>query len=423
MKHKDENLTELRALRRRANRRLGQLGAQTRVDTDASKQLHELQVYQVELEMQNAELRQIRAELHASVIRYTELYELAPVGYLTLDSNGTMLELNQAAMHLLGESQAQLRRQRLGSLVAPASRPAFNEFLASIFETRVIQGCEFELHRADGTAFFAQITAVCPEPFQTCLATIMDITTRREAARTLEIKKAEHFTRELLQQNRRLTRRMFELLENDRHDIVSEVHGEMGRWLAAIQARTAAMIRTEHTLQPETRSGIRAINASTAEMHNVMRRILLRLRPTILDAVGLTASLRELAQEWGERNRSTVCELTLEGDLDGLGESLNITIFRIIQEALTNAAKHARSRQVTMRVARAATEVSLAIKDDGRGFDPAAVSLGIGLLSMRERVIAMEGSFKLTSRPGQGVYIEVRLPALLDDVDVGKPEN
>ena len=416
MKPDKNNPAESKTLRGRADRVLEKRGGSADVklkNTTALKQLHELQVHQVELEMQNRELRKIRAKLDASLARYTALYDFAPVGYLTLGSDSTIVELNAAAAHLLGQSRSPLIGRRLGAFVTLDCRPVFNEYLASMLQGHAAEDCEIELLRDTGATFFVHVTAVKEGSGQTCLVALTDVTPRREMVRKL--RETEHFAQGLLQQNRQLTRRMFQMLESDRRNIAHEIHDELGQWITAIQSETGAIIQTESKLQPRTRTAVRTINASVAEMHNVLRHILLRLRPTMLDTVGLTESLRELTSQWRERQKSTRCELTLNGKLNGLGESLNITIFRIIQEALTNIAKHAHASKVdivleSLTKQSGSGEVLLTIQDDGQGFDPAVMSQGLGLPGMRERTIAAEGDFELSSEPGHGVHIEVRLP-------------
>ena len=417
MTQKKDKTGDLKAPQGRTKRRLG-MGRRTpgrrRLDAEAVKQLHELQVHQVELEMQNEELRKVRAELHASLTRYTALYEFAPAGHLTLSHDGTILEFNQAAAQLLDREKPGLLKQRLGSFVTQDSLPTFNAYLDAVFQDPSQRECEVELQREDGTRLCVQITAARQESTVTCLAVMMDITARRQM--TWQLNDSQRRTQELLQQNRQLTRRMFELLESDRRNIAREIHDELGQWLTAIQVATGAMIRTEHGLQPATRASIRAVNASTAEMHNVLRRILLRLRPTLLDTIGLTEGLRELVHQWGEHHKGVHCELAMKGDLEGLGESINITLFRVIQEALTNVAKHAKATAVSIRLERSEAapvgEICLEIGDDGQGYDPATFSQGMGLLGMRERVIAAGGSFELSGRPAQGMHLKIRIPSL-----------
>jgi len=140
-----------------------------------------------------------------------------------------------------------------------------------------------------------------------------------------------------------------------------------------------------------------------------------RLRPSLLDALGLADSLQELVAEWRARYPQVHCDLALNGDLGGVGDPLDITVYRVVQEALTNIAKHAQASRVSLRLQRirdaaAADTLLLSVSDDGKGMVPETSTRGLGLLGMRERVIALDGEFMLNCAPGQGVRIEVRLP-------------
>ena len=123
-----------RALRKRAEERLRGRPTKERVEaTDEVRRLiHELQVHQIELEIQNEDLRRARDELEASVTRYSELYDFAPVSYVTLDARGTILEINLVGAALLGKDRAHLVGQRLASWVTPPTRQALDGLLARL---------------------------------------------------------------------------------------------------------------------------------------------------------------------------------------------------------------------------------------------------------------------------------------------------
>jgi PAS domain S-box-containing protein len=381
---------------------------ESRSEVEALRQLHELKVHQLELEMQNEELQRTRAELHASLTRYTELYEFAPVGYLTLSAAGAIKDLNQVAAKLLGGKEAELRHRHFVASIAVGSVKAFTEFMTEVFHSSGARECELEMHRPGGEVFTAQLTAALQGSTQTCLMAIADVTARRhDLSRTQD---AEHLAQQLLQQNRHLTRRMFESLEEDRRRVVQELHNELGRNFSAIYHEIAMVLHTEHQLSPGTRANIRSITANLAEMQNGLRRILLRLRPTLLDLAGIGEALREFASNWKEQNPGIVCELALEGDLRGIPEDLSMALFRVVQEAMTNVAKHAKASRVVVRVSRTEGQINLVVDDNGDGFDAALVAPGVGLVAMRERIIALDGQFELVSQPEHGVRVEVWLP-------------
>jgi PAS domain S-box-containing protein len=135
-------------LRRRAEHRLRKQpkgGPRIETKADAQRILHELQVHQVELELQNEELKQSKAEVDAGLEKYTDLYDFAPVGYYTLDANGTIQLVNLTGASFVGIELSQLMGRRFALLVSPEHRPAFNSFLRQVFADQKIQSDDFEL--------------------------------------------------------------------------------------------------------------------------------------------------------------------------------------------------------------------------------------------------------------------------------------
>lgn len=226
----------------------------------------------------------------------------------------------------------------------------------------------------------------------------------------------ERLTRNLLLQARTHTRHMFDVQEGERRKISRELHDELGQWLTAIQAETQAIENIACTTSPKMLGSIRAVKQSAESMHEVIRRMVHSLRPALLDTLGLADSLRELERQWCQPRLGISCEFWFEGDIASLGDDLNITIFRIVQEALNNIASYAQANHVAVHLRRVPGEVVgadtllLSIRDDGVGFDAGQKFRGTGLLGMRERVIAAGGEFELNSAPGQGVRIHIKLP-------------
>jgi len=173
--------TDADNLRRRANQQLAQQQSiVSGIEMDAKKLLHELQVHQIELEMQNEELLLARAEAEARLERYTELYDMAPVGYLTLDCFGAIHQLNLKAAKQLGIFRAQLKQQRFSSFISADSLPVFNDFLSGIFAGKTAQSCELTLLPVDrSTTLIVQIEAVANDDDRTCRAILVDITERK----------------------------------------------------------------------------------------------------------------------------------------------------------------------------------------------------------------------------------------------------
>jgi len=154
-------------------------------------------------------------------------------------------------------------------------------------------------------------------------------------------------------------------------------------------------------------------------MYEVARRIMRQLRPAILDEFGLISALQEMIDDWNSRHEDVFCRFQFQGKFDELGEEINISIYRVIQESLTNIVKHAHATDVTvclnrMELNRVENDpsytfgIKLLIKDNGIGFDE-TTPRGLGLLGMRERVEALKGSFTMKSAINEGVEIIVSL--------------
>lgn len=232
-------------------------------------------------------------------------------------------------------------------------------------------------------------------------------------------KLAEERNAKLLVENRRLMQRLFEAQETERQRLARELHDELGQWLSAVQAHAQLIVGLTGDRLRDIHESAAEITASVDRVLQNVRRMIRDLRPVALDAFGLEDSVGELVAQWEADHAELACRLDVIGVLEDLDEPLAITIYRIIQEALTNVAKHAGISSVLIEIRRlpdsgaAAGVVSVTISDDGRGMLPEAHQQGMGLLGMRERVLAVGGTYELDSNPGEGVRIRLRLPAIL----------
>ncbi|MDH4284985.1 MAG: sensor histidine kinase [Gallionellaceae bacterium] len=220
---------------------------------------------------------------------------------------------------------------------------------------------------------------------------------------------------QLLSQNRELTLRLFKAQESERGRLAQELHDELGQWLTAVNlyAHTIANLATDKS--SEIYASATKITNSTTQMHNAIRSIIHQLRPQILDELGLGGGLHDLVTQWQLLHPDTICELAIHYEPDNLDETAKITIYRIVQESLTNAAKYAQANNVSIQLRGeqpndAPPYLILTIKDDGNGIDLSMPSKGMGLAGMQGRALAARGEFLLTSEPGKGTHIEVRLP-------------
>ena len=145
---------------------------------DTQRLVHELQVHQIELEMQNEELRQARAQLCAHVAQYIDLFEFAPTGYLTLDREGVIRQANLAAARLFGVERSRLLKRRFGLFVAEGDRGAFSDFLQRVFAEQAKARCGVTLPQAGHHPLSVRIEGTRSADGQECLAVVVDLTER-----------------------------------------------------------------------------------------------------------------------------------------------------------------------------------------------------------------------------------------------------
>jgi PAS domain S-box-containing protein len=241
--------------------------------------------------------------------------------------------------------------------------------------------------------------------------TVQDITHR---------KRTERQTERLLAENRALAKRNMEIQEAERKAIAQELHDELGQGLTAIRADAEAIIAKIGDRDPTIVESARAIAHVSERVYETAHAIMRSMRPPLLDEAGLATSLGMTVGEWQRGHPEVRCDIAVEGDIDDLSDTTNVTAYRLVQEALTNIAKYAGADRVNITLERVPANgerpdsVLLRIEDDGKGFDPTDTMDGLGVLGMRERVLAANGRFALRTSPGRGVTISAELPIRQD---------
>ena len=219
---------------------------------------------------------------------------------------------------------------------------------------------------------------------------------------------------------RNASRRATAAAEADRRALSRDLHDSAGQVLTAIRIhlqRLAQRGDDEARTQAIAHQTMKLADQAVEEI----RRVVTHLAPAVLDDMGLSAALTRLCEDWMERTGSTIsCSIGgLERDAKALEGGLDVTCYRIAQEALTNAAKHANATHVDLEIRCTPTDVYLRINDDGCGFDTAHETnhRGRGLTGMAERVALLGGEFQLQSTPRHGTSIHVSLPRHAVDLD------
>ncbi len=215
----------------------------------------------------------------------------------------------------------------------------------------------------------------------------------------------------------RLAHRLLSVREEERQHLARELHDEFGQYLASLNAEAAYARELADEGVPALRPCADAIGHTASHMMEALQQILYRLRPIGLEEFGLLPSLRQLVDGWNQRAReSTVFTLAADDSLGNLPDNINVSIYRIVQESMTNAVRHGQARRVAVTLQRGGGGLVLEIRDDGQGSplptnnSETKKSGGFGLLGMEERVLALGGSLAIRAEPAGGTLISVRLP-------------
>jgi signal transduction histidine kinase len=211
------------------------------------------------------------------------------------------------------------------------------------------------------------------------------------------------------EQMRRLAGQIVSAQEEERHRLSRELHDDAGQSLTALKIGLELI---QADLPPELGLLCQRLGQAIDTTDTIIERIRLlaqNLRPPSLDSVGLSPTLESLCYDFAENTRLSVDYVGL--NLPMLPGTVSICLYRLLQEALTNVAKHARANRVQVALRNDAQEICLSVQDDGQGFDEQSMlSRGIGLLGMRERLALLGGWLEIESYPGQGTRLVAHIP-------------
>ena len=154
-------------------------------EDDVQKLIYELEVHQIELELQNAELMRARSVAQHATKKFTELYDFAPSGYFTLSTGGEIIELNLSGANILGKERSRLKKSRFGFFVSDETKPIFNDFLAKVFSSKVKETCEVALLTAYYSKIYVYVSGIATEVGEHCLVAVIDINKRKKAEQDL----------------------------------------------------------------------------------------------------------------------------------------------------------------------------------------------------------------------------------------------
>ena len=333
---------------------------------------------------------------------YRMLVEAMSEGAATLSRNGAVLYCNRRFAELICRPLGKVIGIAIQSLVAEKERDRFQALLAEA-QRGVAKG-EFTLRRRDGSLVPTYLSLNRFRGYEgQALGMVVTDLSEQKRKQAAEIKQAEAMHRLLLE-------RAFSAQEEERRRIARELHDEAGQLLTSLLVGLRTLEDSEKIADVKAQGHrLRKIAALAIEE---VGRLARGLHPTVLDDHGLGVALIRHVAEYTETHKIAV-RLTLSGlDSSNLPRAVEISLFRILQEALTNVARHSGAKKVSIIFARAATALKVAVIDDGCGFDAEAVAASshrLGIQSMRERAAMLGGTVSFTSQ-GKGTRILVQIP-------------
>jgi PAS domain S-box-containing protein len=345
--------------------------------------------------------------LKVSELRYRRLFETAQDGILILNADsGKIDDVNPFLTDMLGYSRKQLLGNRLWDIVP------FKDVDESMAEFRKLQRESYvryedvPLETKDGRAinveFVSNIYRVNHVRVIQC--NIRDITIRRRAE-----EKLKKYSRKL----QVLSRQLVEAQETERKNIARELHDEIGQALTVMQLNLQTMLQSpgSDAISPCLKQNLEVVGQVLAQVHDIS----FNLRPLMLDDLGLEPALR-----WFTKRQAALVGLKAKFKADPLEQRLDPLIetecFRVAQEALTNVVRHAQAKNVSVELRKLAGKLHLRVRDDGIGFDAAAVReqsgicARLGLLSMEERAALAGGGLEIKSAPKKGTEVHAWFP-------------
>jgi len=420
MKKRDDPKRVMHSLRRKAEEKTAGMKKKLAEEgpDELRRLLYELQVHQVELEMQNQELMETQQRLHESKQRYYELFELAPVGYLTLDLHGRILSLNQAAVELLKVGSAvEVLKTPLFLFIESGSREVYNTHIRRVSDSLAKQVCELTLVGRDGSKTAVRLESL-PAREEDSLAglrcAIIDMTVRQLAFERVE--EANRLLNRKTAELRDLSRQLIRIEHRERERLAKLLHDHLQQLLVAAKFSLSSKGKSA----PE-------VDQLLDQSIKLSRSLVTELAPPIIHQQGLADTFRWLARRAKELYQLEV-EVEASDSLDAANDEERILLFEIVRELLVNVTKHAQTSNAKVTVVPSEDEgIRIAVADKGVGFEP-EVALNesdacFGLLSIKHRLSWIGGEMKIDAAPRKGCRVEISLPSRAEDklLDVAAP--
>ncbi|MGD9306032.1 MAG: PAS domain S-box protein [Desulfobacterales bacterium] len=379
-----------------------------------------LSVYDLERSIWYAvEIKRATEELRESEERFRSIFYGAAIGIALLDIDGQIIETNPGLNKLLGYSYEEFCNFFLKDLIDPHAVNKLTELYQELIGAkRNSFQIEERFKHKDGRWVWLRLTASLfrdagiPAKFVACL--LEDVSQRKQARDALQ---------QTEQRLRDLSRKILETQENERKLVAQELHDSVGGSLAAIKFALEEKLDTMQDSASGESMSLKNIISYVDDTIKETRRISSHLRPSMLDDLGLLPTIRWFCREFEKVHPDVRIDQQLDIEEDMTSESLKIVIYRVLQEALNNVAKHSNADFARLSLARHGDQIELGVEDNGCGFEVEAVLssddplMGYGLSGMCDRAEICGGACEITSSIGKGTTVRISLPCGGESID------
>lgn len=345
--------------------------------------------------------RRAAERLRASEERFRKVFDSAPIGMGLIGPDGRFLQVNDAFCSMVGYSHAELAGKTFDEITHPHDAAVDRRLAEQVFAgTLPRYQLEKRYLTKTGHTIWGHLTVAGlldgGDGARCALGMVEDISERKKAEAT----------------KNQWVERIITAQEEERRRIARELHDGIGQIVTSL-AIGLRSIEDEGCVE-STMSQVRTLRQAASTAVEDLRRIARGLRPSVLDDLGLYEALRQYAREY-ELTYGLVVDVYLQGKEQPRPPGpVETALYRIVQEALTNVAKHSAARHVGVVLNCTPSTINLVVEDDGCGFDATATqpagANGIGLIGMRERAALLDGTVEIESSPGKGTAVYVRIP-------------
>lgn len=402
------------------------------LSADELKQMfYEFQVHQIELEMQNDEIRKNQMELGISNKRYFDLYEMAPVGYLTVNEKHMIIESNLTAADLLGTTRKLIVNYPFSKFIYTEDQDIYYNFRKKLLDTKITKFCELRMVKKDKTTFWVRLTAVAVSDDDSTdfRITIIDITDNKLSEEIInnyraDLEKqvaeytaiAEDRAKKLLT----LSKRFIHAEETERNKISHILHEDIQQILVA--ARLTLNIGMREITETAPRTIFANVDRMLNEAISEVRTIAHQIMPTELYEKGLQDAILILAQQMHERFNFIV-EVITDERIMNISNEVSICAYQAVREMLLNIDKHAQVRTGKVTFCMQDNKFfNLTVSDCGTGFiinnipTSEDYTTGFGLFNIKKQIEGLGGKVEITSLPDKGTSINLQLPLTIKKV-------